>query len=96
MPLHDSNWLEFVELLSVAGFASAVLARLALSLYFLKYRPTNPVEDRIIRPYQIRGTTVYISEWEARVIGPVLGKIAVTCWALGLSAFLITFLITKL
>ncbi len=67
------NWYEMVELISVGGFTCVILVRLTLSFYYLTHRPTSPSpESGIVRPYPVRTTVVYLTEWEAQLVGPIL------------------------
>jgi hypothetical protein len=80
-----------IELLSVAGFTCMVLVRLILSFYYVRYRPHSPCpESEFVRPYPARATTVYVTEWEARLVGSMLRNVAITFWLLGLVTVLIT------
>jgi hypothetical protein len=85
------NWHEMVELISVGGFTCVVLIRLSLSSYYLKHRPTKTSPERgFVRPYPVRTTAVYLTEREARLVGPILRNVAITFWVSGLVTFLVT------
>lgn len=84
-----TSWYHLIELASVVGFASVILIRLTISLYYLKRRPSTPsLETEIVHPYPIRTRVVYLTEREARLIGPILRNIAITFWISGLVTFM--------
>jgi hypothetical protein len=91
MPQVNPTWSLALELVSVGGFAIVVLTRIFLTLYYMKSRPENPSPDfDRVQPYRIRVKTVFLTEREARLIGPWLVYVAITFWALGLFAAIFT------
>lgn len=85
------NWNHIVEFISIVGLTCTVLLRLALSAYYLKYRPATPcIETGMVYPYTIRDAVVHLTGRELRLVGPGLRNIAIGFWAAGLIAFLVT------
>jgi hypothetical protein len=91
MPQVNPSWSLAFELVSGGGFAIVVLTRIFLTLYYLESRPESPSPDfNRVQPFRIREKTVFLTEREARLIGPSLVYVAITFWALGLFAALLT------